>query len=156
MCGPVIIGDDDYALNQQGVDYLVIDPASYGVHLTGSVYFTTDRTIKDQPQLVRSFLAALIAGWDLVYQDYAVSVPMIVSFDQERLTSEYVRFALDRQREYLRPITVRFGEFTQDQWRSLQATLLAQRLLERTVDLPEAVTYEFLRDAYRKPYTFGK
>jgi ABC-type nitrate/sulfonate/bicarbonate transport system substrate-binding protein len=153
---PGHVGDDDYALDRQGVDYFVIDPASYGVHLTGSVYFTRNRTITEQPELVRRFLKGLIAGWDMVYQDYAVSVPMIVSFDQERLTPDYVRFALDRQREYLRPIAVRYGEFTEDQWRSLQVILLTQRLLERTVDLPEAVTYEFLRDAYRKPYTFGK
>jgi ABC-type nitrate/sulfonate/bicarbonate transport system substrate-binding protein len=152
---PGHVGDDDYTLNQKDADYFVIDPASYGVHLTGSVYFTSDRTIKDQPQLVRRFLTGLIAGWNMVYQDYAISVPMIASFDQERLTPEYVRFALDRQREYLRPIAVRYGEFTEDQWRSLQTTLLTQRLLERTVDLPEAVTYEFLHDAYRRPYTFG-
>jgi ABC-type nitrate/sulfonate/bicarbonate transport system substrate-binding protein len=153
---PGHVGDEDYTLNRQGVDHLVIDPASYGVHLSGSVYFTSDRMITAQPQLVRRFLTGIIAGWDMVYQDYAISVPMVASFDQKRLTPDYVRFALDRQREYLRPIAVRYGEFTEDQWRALQSTLLTQRLLDRTVDLPEAVTYEFLHDAYRKPYTFGK
>ena len=152
---PGHVGVDDYALNQHHADYFVIDPASYGVHLTGSVYFTSRRAIAEQPQLVQRFLDGLIAGWGTVYRDYSVSVPMIVAFDPDRLTSEYVRYALDRQREYLRPITARYGEFTEDQWRSLQATLLAQRLLQRAVDLPGAITYEFLRDAYRKPYTFG-
>lgn len=36
-----------------------------------------------------------------------------------------------------------------------QDTLLAQRLPERPVDLPNAVNYDFLREAYREPLTSG-
>jgi hypothetical protein len=45
-----------------------------------------------------------------------------------------------------------FGEFNDAQWRALQGTLLAQRLLERPTDLPKAVDYDFLRKAYPSPW----
>ena len=153
---PGHVGDEDYALERRKVGYFVIDPASYGVDPLGTVYFATEQTITQQPDLVRRFLAGLVAGWTLVNSDYASSIPMIASFDDKRLSPDYVRFALDRQREYLRPLAVRYGEFNDEQWRSLQAILLSQRRLNRTVDLPDAVTYDFLHDVYRKPLAFGE
>jgi ABC-type nitrate/sulfonate/bicarbonate transport system substrate-binding protein len=152
---PGHVGEEDYALDRQRAEHVLINPASYGVHLPGTVYFATERTVATQPQLVQRFLDGVIAGWELAYADYAKSVPMIAAFDEARLSPDYIRFVLDRQREYLRPIAVRFGEFNDAQLRSLQDALLAQRLLERSVDLSRAVTYEFLREAYRKPFSFG-
>jgi NitT/TauT family transport system substrate-binding protein len=152
---PGHIGIDDYPLNEKGVDYNAINPASYGLHLMGSVFFASEQTIVKQPQLVRRFLDGMIAGWNKVYGDSPASVPMIVSFET-RLTPEYVRFALDRQSEYVRSLAVRYSEFTDDQWRSLQAMLLGDRRLDAPVDLRAAVNYEFLRDAYRKSFAVGK
>jgi len=152
---PGHVGIEDYALNEKGADYNAINPAGYGVHLMGSVFIASEQTIAKHPQLVRRFFDGMIAGWNKVYGEAPTSVPMIVSFET-RLTPEYVRFALDRQSEYVRTLAVRYGEFTDDQWRSLQAMLLSDRRLDATVDLRAAVNYEFLRDAYRKSLTLGK
>jgi ABC-type nitrate/sulfonate/bicarbonate transport system substrate-binding protein len=152
---PGHVGLEDYALNEKGAEYNVINPANYGVHLMGSVFFASEQTIAKKPQLIRGFLDGMIAGWNKVYGDSPASVPMIVSYET-RLTPEYVRFALDRQGEYIRSVAVRYGEFTDDQWRSLQAMLLSDRRLDTTVDLRAAVNYEFLRDVYRRSLTLGK
>ena len=152
---PGHVGIEDYVLNEKGTEYNGIIPASYGMHLMGSVFFASEQTIAKRPQLVRRFLNGMIAGWNKVYGETPTSVPMIVSFET-RLTPEYVRFAIDRQSEYVRSLAVRYGEFTDDQWRSLQAMLLSDRRLDTTVDLRAAVNYEFLRDAYRKSLTLGK
>jgi ABC-type nitrate/sulfonate/bicarbonate transport system substrate-binding protein len=153
---PGHIGVEDYALNQKGVDYYAINPENYGVHLIGSVFFASEQTIAKRPQLVRHFLSGMVAGWNKVYGDYSISVPMIVSFDETRLTPDYVRFALDRQGEHLRSLAVRYGEFTDNQWRSLQGILLSDRRLDSNIDLRAAVNYDFLRDAYRKSLTFAQ
>jgi ABC-type nitrate/sulfonate/bicarbonate transport system substrate-binding protein len=153
---PGHIGAEDYALTEKGIDYYAINPENYGVHLIGSVFFATEQTIAKQPQLARRFLNGMVAGWNRVYGDYSISVPMIVSFDETRLTPDYVRFALDRQGEHLRSLAVRYGEFTDNQWRSLQGVLLSARRLDTNIDLRAAVNYDFLRDAYRKSPTFGQ
>ena len=144
---PGHVGEEDYALAGQDTDHVLIHAASYGVHIPGTVYFAAERTIAEQPQLVQRFLDGVIAGCELAHAVYAESVSMIAAFDEERLTPDYIRFALDRQREYLRPIGVRLGEFNDAQWRSLQDVRLGQRLLDQSVDLPKAVTYDFLREA---------
>ena len=149
---PGHIGNEDYALDRQGVDYVVISPASYGVHLTGGVYFARYRTVLEQPQLVQSFLNGVISGWNTVYQDYATSVPMIVSFDESRITPDYVKFVLDQQRQYLRPISVRPEILKEDKWRAFEKILITQRLVERTVNLSDAVTDRFLNDLSSAPF----
>jgi ABC-type nitrate/sulfonate/bicarbonate transport system substrate-binding protein len=152
---PGAIGAPAYALSQKGVQYRIIRPANYGVHVPGTVYFTTDKVVHSSPSLIRRFLRAIIDGWDMTDADYEKSVPLLASFDP-RLTPELIRFTLEQQRDFVRPVGRRTGEFDLVQWRSLRQILLQQKLLQGPVDLSQAVTLDFLRDVYRKPITFGK
>lgn len=144
-----------YTLRQRNFEYSILVPINFGIHVPGTVYFATEKTLRDNPALIRRFLRALIAAWELVYANTEMSIPLIASFDP-RLTPDRVRFDLDQQREYVRPLAMRFAEFNKGQWRSLQDILLRQKLLAESVDLSTAVTYDFLREAYRKPGSFAK
>jgi ABC-type nitrate/sulfonate/bicarbonate transport system substrate-binding protein len=153
---PGHLGKEDYALTKLGVDYRIISPASYGVHLPGTVYFTSEAMLREHPGTVQSFLKSVIAGWELAYADPGRAVPLIESFGKEKLAEGYVGFALRSEREAVRPIAARFCEFDEAHWRSLQDILLSQRLIDEPVDISSAVTYEYLDEAYRKPFTYGK
>ena len=147
---PGHVGVEAYGLKQNGVGYNVLTPAAHGVHVLGTAYFTTERTIREQPELVRRFLRAVIRGWELTYADEATSIPLIASYNPTMLTSELVRFELQQQREFLRPTGARFGEFEDTHWRSLQNILVQQKVIREPIDLSNAVTYDFLRDTYRR------
>jgi ABC-type nitrate/sulfonate/bicarbonate transport system substrate-binding protein len=147
---PGHVGSEAYGLRQKGVGYNVLTPAAHGVHVPGTAYFTTERTIREQPELVRRFLRAVIRGWELTYADEAASIPLIASYDPTMLTPELVRFRLQQQREFLRPTGARFGELEDTHWRSLQNILVQQRVIKEPIDLSSAVTYDFLRDTYRR------
>jgi ABC-type nitrate/sulfonate/bicarbonate transport system substrate-binding protein len=153
---PGHVGKDDYVLSARGIDFIAISPGGYGVHLPGSVYFASEQTIRERPRLIQSFVKSVIAGWELAYANASTSAAMIASFAPKNMTPDSVRFALDHQRDSVRPIAARFCEFDEGHWRSLQETLLGQRLLDQPLDLSLAVTYQFLNEAYRKPYSFGK
>jgi len=152
--GPV--GAEAYIFKQRGFGYNFLTPAEYGVHVPGTVYFTTERTIREQPTLVRRFLRAVISGWELTYADEATSTPLIVSYDPMSLTPELIRFRLQQQREFLRPFGARFGEFEDTHWRSLQDNLVLQRVIKEPTELSTAVTFEFLRDVYRKSESLAR
>ena len=112
------------------------------------MYFTTERTIRDHPDLVRRFLRAVIAGWELTYSDKHRSVPMIVAYDAAALSPEMVSFQLEQQRGELRPSGARIGDFDETQWQLLQGILIQQRSFKDPIDLASAITFDFLRDAY--------
>jgi len=154
---PGHVGKDSLMLQQKGVAYNVIRPTNFGIHVPGTVYFTSEKTIREHPELVQKFLGAVIAGWKLAYADNAKSVPMILSFDEKALTSDQVRFELKDQRDYDLPLGRRFTEFDESQWKMLLNILIDQRLIHDSdsFNLSRAVTYEFLKEAYRKPIDFG-
>jgi ABC-type nitrate/sulfonate/bicarbonate transport system substrate-binding protein len=147
---------DAWTLRQHGKSFDIITPINFGIHLPGTVYVASEKTLRDDPAVIRGFLRALIGGWELAYGDPDRSIPLIVSYDEFTLTPERVRAELDLQREYLKPLAMRFGEFNAAQWRSLRDLLLTQKMLAEPVDLTTAVTYDFLREAYRRPGAYAK
>jgi ABC-type nitrate/sulfonate/bicarbonate transport system substrate-binding protein len=152
---PGSIAAEGFTFKQKQIRFNEIRPSNYGLHVPGTVYFTTEGTVRDNPELLRRFLRAVIAGWGLAYADYDKSIPLIAAFDDKALAPDYIRFKLERQRDILRPLGTRFGEFDLTRWRSLQDILLQQKLLKEPIDLSRAVTFDILRDAYRKPSTFA-
>jgi ABC-type nitrate/sulfonate/bicarbonate transport system substrate-binding protein len=146
---PGHVGVEAYTLTREGINYQVVSPPDYGLHVPGTVYFTTERTIRDHPDIIRRFLRAVIAGWELTYSDEQRSVPMVVAYDTAALSPEMVSFQLERQRGELRPSGARLGDFDETQWQLLQSILIQQRLLKDPIDLASAITFDFLRDAYR-------
>lgn len=147
---PGHVGVEAFGFRRESVGYSILSPASYGVHVPGTVYFTTEKIVREQPELVRRFLSAVLAGWELTYSDEPKSIPLIASFAPTTLTPELIRFRLEKQRELLRPVGARFGEFEDAHWRSLQDILVQQKLIKDPIDLSSAVTFDFLRDAYRR------
>jgi ABC-type nitrate/sulfonate/bicarbonate transport system substrate-binding protein len=154
---PGHVGKDSLVLQQKGVAYDVIRPTNYGIHVPGTVYFTSEKIIHDHPELVQKFLVAIIAGWNLAYADYTKSVPMILALDEKGVASDQVRFELKDQRDNVLPLGRRFTEFDDSQWKMLLNILIDARLIHDSdsFNLSRAVTYEFLREAYRKPISFG-
>jgi ABC-type nitrate/sulfonate/bicarbonate transport system substrate-binding protein len=147
---PGHVASESYELSRMGIGYNSISPASYGVHVPGTVYFALAKTIRDNPTVIRRFLQAIVGGWELTYSDYATSVPLIASFDAGTLTPDLIRFKLEQQREFLRPFGARFAEFDQTRWRSLQDILLQQKQLKEALDLSKIVNFDFLRDVYQR------
>jgi ABC-type nitrate/sulfonate/bicarbonate transport system substrate-binding protein len=143
-------GAEAYSFRQKGLGYNILSPADFGVHVPGTIYFTTEKTAREQPELVRRFLRAVIAGWELTYSDEEKSIPLIASYIPTVLVPEFVRFRLEQQRELLRPFGARFGEFEETHWRSLQNFLVQQKRIKEPIDLSSAVTFGILRDAYRR------
>jgi ABC-type nitrate/sulfonate/bicarbonate transport system substrate-binding protein len=144
-----------YALDQQGIPYTVVRPSDYGIHVPGTVYFTTEKFAREHPSAVERFLKAVIAGWQTTYADEAKSVALIVAAGEGALTVDQVRLQLAAQRDFVRPPARRFAEFDSGQWKQLRLILQNARLLDESVNLSRAVNYDFLKEAYRKPVTFG-
>ena len=146
---PGYIGDESFILETRGIRHNIIHPGDHGVHWPGTVYFAHERTLRESPDSIQRTLRALMEGWELAYADMAKSTQMIVAHDPTRLTAEFVRFKLEQQRAFLRPLGSRFGEFQEFQWQSLQDMLMQQKLIHDPIDLSKAIAFDLVRDLYR-------
>jgi ABC-type nitrate/sulfonate/bicarbonate transport system substrate-binding protein len=67
---PAFIYDEPVSLEQQGISYEVLDPAQYGVHFTGTVYFTRRDVLDAKRPLAQALVTSLVKGWT-----YAIANP---------------------------------------------------------------------------------
>jgi len=63
-----------YLLNKEGYSTNLIRPRDYGINFYGDTIFTTEKMIKENPELVDKFIDATIKGWDYAIKnvDYAI------------------------------------------------------------------------------------
>jgi ABC-type nitrate/sulfonate/bicarbonate transport system substrate-binding protein len=152
---PGHVGKEAFVLHQKGISYNVIRVSDYGIHVPGTVYFTTENFLREHPSIVQAFLRAIIAGWNLTYADTSKSVPLLVSTGDKNLTPEQVEFELAAQRNIVKPPGRRVTEFDDLQWKQLRLILSNARLIDGSANLSAAVDYDILKEAYRKPISFG-
>jgi NitT/TauT family transport system substrate-binding protein len=60
---PGYVINEVLAAQEKGFEVTVIRPADYGVNLYADTLFTTERMLKEKPDVVKKFVAATIHGW---------------------------------------------------------------------------------------------
>ena len=137
----------EWGLIEKGARYTTLNPADFGVHMLGQVYFASEASVRDDRDRLDGFLKSLIAGWERIYDDRVASATEIARTLGQ--TPERVQASLDRLRQLLRPMAARYGEFEREQWRQTEDLLMARQVLVAPLDLSAAVDFAFLREAYR-------
>lgn len=151
---PGNIGREGFLLYQKGVPYTVIRVSDFGIHVPDTIYFASERTMHERPSLAVQFLHGIIAGWTKTYAEPAKSISLMVAAGKD-LTREQVEFELAAQRDFVMPIGRRVAEFDERQWKQLRGILTSARVTDSSLDLAGAVNYDILKEAYRKPISFG-
>lgn len=78
---PAFIYDEPVSLDLKGIKYSIIDPSDYGVSFLGTVYFTTRKTIKENPVLVQAFVNAIADGWKAAFNNPEKAISYLKLYD---------------------------------------------------------------------------
>jgi len=72
---PGYVSNQPITLKNQGIETAVITAASQGISVYGNIYFVSEKTLKDRPDLVLRFVRATKAGWEYAMnnRDAAIS-----------------------------------------------------------------------------------
>jgi NitT/TauT family transport system substrate-binding protein len=146
---PGHVGIEAREFARRGLAYATVDPRRFGVHLLGSVYFCAEKAIKQNRQTLVSLVQVISAGWEQAYQDYAVTVPMLLGSDFPKWELGYLKSAMDQQRDYVRPAAARPGDYDRSMWTDLYRVMLQMGVIKDTVDISRAVSFDILNDAHR-------
>lgn len=136
---PGYVATQSYVLRKQGVQFGMIRPQDEGLNLPGTVYFTSEKFLKEHPDLVAGFVKAVKSGWETTYRDPATAVKLISSFDTRALPEELVLQNLRDQRDQVLPDGYSYLELRRSDWDKLAAILRSQGLLEGPVNLDDAL-----------------
>lgn len=145
---PGYAAGQSFILNQKGIPFNTLKPSDFGVNYLGTVYFTTEKTIREQPELVYKFLKSVIEGWNLAYSNESLAISYISSFDKTTLTDDLVKWTLEKQRYSIKPAGREYCDFRIEDFQNLQGILKKQNLLTKPVVLDKSVSMEFLDKFY--------
>lgn len=145
---PGYSGRESYLLTEMGETFDQIDPASFGLHLPGTVYFANEETLRSNPEIPQKFLRALIRGWDTAYRKEKDDLDTIAAVLRIADVGS-LSYLLDQQRPLLRPSGRRFAELDLMDLKRAQAILVQQRLIASIPRLANAIDLDILKDVYR-------
>jgi NitT/TauT family transport system substrate-binding protein len=78
---PIYVNNQTARLRSLGIKFRVIKPgdvANGSIRSYGNVYFTTERMIKERPDVVRDFVAGQLDGWKATFGDPSRAVDILI------------------------------------------------------------------------------
>ncbi len=154
---PLISGETDVidgwltnevvALEMAGYESSIILPSEYGLDMYPNLIFTTTDMIANHPDLVERFLRATLRGMQSAIEDPNTAAALVLNYNSER-TLEVETAAMQRSLPLLAPAGSRPGMMRADVWYVTYQLLADQGLIDRTLDINQVYTMEFLNRIY--------
>lgn len=133
---------------QQGVEVKTLMVSELGWNPYSSVIVTTGEMIREQPEVVRSFVQATVAGWKMYLQDPAEADKAILAVNEEGMTQEALTFGYEGLKKLALPEGFdpeRVGIMSSDRWSTLIQQMIDLNLVDPSQVSPEdCFTTEFL------------
>jgi diguanylate cyclase (GGDEF)-like protein len=114
--------DEPYILRQRGLNPVVISPIDYGIDLYGDLLFTSESTLRTDPELVERFRRASLKGWDYALKHPEKIALHILNHYPLRSDDYDLAFLLQEAtllREYIQPDLVEIGYSNPARWKRI-------------------------------------
>lgn len=138
--------NDPILAKLEGIEVDFLLAYDYGIKTTSDSLFTSEKIIKENPDLVRRFVEATLKGWAyaLVNKEEALDIVMKVNPELDR---EHQRLYIEGMVPYiLTPESIMhgIGWMSRDTWVQTQEMLLEFGGLPKPINIDEVFTLDFL------------
>ncbi|MFM1655412.1 ABC transporter substrate-binding protein [Brevibacillus sp. B_LB10_24] len=140
------VTNEPFALEQQGVEVETMLVADSGYSPYVNVLFTTEKLIKENPELVKAYVEASIKGWNY-YKDHSGEVNQFLQKSNPDLQLDAMDFTAKTQKDFVYGGDAEkhgVGYMDKGRWEQLMKILVNLKLLDKELDVNEAFTNEFL------------
>jgi NitT/TauT family transport system substrate-binding protein len=144
---PLLAGDIDvwpgYLINEvlaakeKGFDVNIVAPADYGIDLYADTLFTTEKMLKEKPDVVKKFVAATLRGWNAAIAAPEEAAEITVKYG-DKLTFEHELAMMKASIPLLKPDDKPFGYMDEAGWSSAQKLLLGAGMQKEPVNVAAA------------------
>ncbi len=140
---PVFKSNEPNLIRGWGFDVVQWEAADYDVPTLGLTYVTTEELIESDPELLQSFMNAVLRGIDYAQDNPDEAVEIVLQYAGEDADADHMRFMLDS--ELADAVSANgFGWQSEAQWQALAEMLQTYESLPENVDVTAAFTTQFL------------
>lgn len=129
------ISNEPFWLQQQGVDYRLIDPHEYGVNFYNDVLITREALLQQRPEQVEAFIQASLEGWRYALDHIEESVQLIHRRYAPEKSLEHLRFEASELKKLIMPELVQLGHMNPGRWQRIAEDYVELGLAKGPVDL---------------------
>ncbi|RXZ82666.1 myristoyl transferase [Paenibacillaceae bacterium] len=137
---------EPYTLAQEGIEVDFLLNADSGYAPYGNILYTTEKFLKDHPDIVKAYVEASVRGWNYYKDNYEEVNVFIKDFNPDMPLDK-----LEYSATALQPLVYGFdaetngvGYMSEERWQTLMEQLLDLGLLESPIDVKTVFTTEFL------------
>lgn len=136
------ITSEPYVAKQEGIDIETMLVADSGYNPYSQGLFTTEKVIKEEPELVEAVVKAAQQGWENFLADPTAGNELILETnpDMEQAKLEFAHEELKTGGYFADPI----GSMTAERWQTMADQLREAKVLEQDVAVDEVWTDEFM------------
>jgi NitT/TauT family transport system substrate-binding protein len=134
---------------ERGRQVAIINPKDYGVTLYADTLFTTEKFIKENPEVVLKFTRATLKGWQFATENPDETTSFVLAFDS-KLQYPHERAMLQESIPLLKPDSKPIGWMDRNDWEELQKLLLDLKFMKSPIDVDKAFDLQFIRQIYAK------
>jgi NitT/TauT family transport system substrate-binding protein len=143
------ITSETYTLQQQGVDFGTLLNADSGYNIYANVYITTEKMIKEHPDLVKAFVEATVKGWDY-YRDHYEEINLEIQKMNPDMSLDMMKFSAEQEMDFAfggDAATDGTGTMSEARWAEVQQQMLDVGVLKKAEPIQNAFTTQFLPGA---------
>jgi NitT/TauT family transport system substrate-binding protein len=137
---------EPFMLKQQSVDVSSLLVADSGYNPYGNVLYTTEKILKENPELVKAYLDASIKGWNY-YKDHSDEIyPFLVKYSPD-LTSEATKYGVQVETDLIfggDAAKDGVGIMSSERWSTLMKQLADLGILKKAEDVSKVFTNDYL------------
>lgn len=133
----VYLTSEVYTLQKLGVSFRLINPENYGIDFYGDTLFTSERMIKEHPDVVNGFLDATVRGWKYALAHKEELITLIkesYGYPGER---ERLRYEAEMISALMAESIVEVGHSNRLRWEKIASTYADLGMLDQPVDLDD-------------------
>lgn len=140
---PVFKSNEPNLIRGWGFDTVQWEAADYGVPTLGLTYVTTETLIESDPELLQSFMKAVLRGIEYAEENPEEAVEIVLQYTGEDADAEHALFMLESElADAASPNGI--GWQSEAQWQALAEMLQTYESLPEDVDISAAFTTQFL------------
>lgn len=134
-------------IRDKGMKLNLIWPSDYGIRFYSDTLATTDRMIREKPDIVTRFLRASLKGWQDAVGDQKEAVAVTLKYADVSV-HELQGKMMEAQMPFVHTGEDKLGWMRPDQWNKMYQILLEQKTLANPFDVKQAYTMEFLKTVH--------
>ena len=130
--------NEPYTLEKLGIPYSMIDPSEQGVEFYTDILFTSDRLVKNNPDLVANFTMASLRGWEYAMAHVEEAIGITRRYATEKAIG-HLRFEAITMQSHVLSDLIDTGHMTTRRWETIQQHLIDIGMMSSPINIEEFI-----------------